>query len=150
MNEELQSTNEELETINTELRQRTDELNESNAFLASILEGLQAGVAVLDRDLKILVWNDRAADLWGLRPDEAQGRNWLSLDIGLPVSELRHPVRACLAGESRFQQLEVAATNRRGRAIRCTVTCTPLDSAPGGGIRGVILVMETLDDAAPS
>jgi two-component system CheB/CheR fusion protein len=150
MNEELQSTNEELETINTELRQRTDELNDGAAFLASILAGIRAGVAVIDRDLKVLVWNERASDLWGLRADEVQGRHLLNLDIGLPLAELRQPIRACLAGESRFQQLELDATNRRGRPIRCTVTCTPLDSAPGGGIRGVILLMGTRDEPAPA
>jgi two-component system CheB/CheR fusion protein len=149
MNEELQSTNEELETINTELRQRTDELNDSAAFLTSIPSGLRAGVAVIDRDLKVLVWNERAVDLWGVRADEVQGRHLLNLDIGLPLSDLRQPIRACLAGETRFQQVEVDATNRRGRPIRCTVTCTPLDSAPGGGVRGVIILMGSQDEAPP-
>ena len=150
MNEELQSTNEELQTINDELRQRTDELNDSNAFLGSILSSLRGGVVVIDRDLKVLVWNDRAADLWGLRADEVQGRHLLNLDIGLPLSELRQPIRACLAKESRLQHVELSATNRRGRPIRCTVTCTPLDGGPDGGVRGVILLMETQDDAAPA
>jgi two-component system CheB/CheR fusion protein len=149
MNEELQSTNEELETINTELRQRTDELNDSNGFLASILSSLRAGVAVVDHELKVLVWNDRAADLWGLRPDEAQGRHFMNLDIGLPVAQLRQPIRSCLAGEQRHQQMELDATNRRGRQIRCTVTCMPLDGGPTGGVRGVILLMATEEDVAP-
>ncbi len=150
MNEELQSTNEELETINTELRERTDELNDANSFLGSILSGLRAGVAVVDRDMKVLVWNERATDLWGLREEEAQGHNFLNLDIGLPVAHLRQPIRACLAGESRVQQLILDATNRRGRTIRCRITCTPLDTAGGGAHRGVILVMEPQDETAPA
>src|SRR5205085_2020037 len=56
MNEELSSTNEELQTINEELRQRSDELNEVNSFLESILSGFRGGVAVVDRDLVVLVW----------------------------------------------------------------------------------------------
>jgi two-component system, chemotaxis family, CheB/CheR fusion protein len=147
MNEELQSTNEELETINSELRQRTDELNSTNAFLASILSGLRAGVVVIDRDLQILVWNERAEDLWGLRTDEVQGRHLLNLDIGLPVGELRQPVRRVLAGESRQQQLTLDATNRRGRAIRCTVTCTPLDGSSSEPVRGAIVLMEVKEEA---
>ncbi|HEV8676093.1 MAG TPA: CheR family methyltransferase [Methylomirabilota bacterium] len=150
MNEELQSTNEELETINTELRQRTEELNEANSFLGSILSGLRAGVAVVDRELKVLVWNDRATDLWGLRADEVQGRHLLNLDIGLPVSELRQPIRACLSGESRYQQLSLDATNRRGRPIRCTVTCSPLDASGAGAARGAIVLMETNEEGAPA
>jgi two-component system CheB/CheR fusion protein len=150
MNEELQSTNEELETINTELRERGDEVNESGAFLASVLAGLRAAVTVVDRELKILVWNEGAADLWGPRPEEVRGRYLLNLDIGLPLSELRQPIRACLAGESRYQQIGLDATDRHGRVVRCTVTCTPLDGVSGSAIRGVILLMEIGDAATPS
>jgi two-component system CheB/CheR fusion protein len=150
MNEELQSTNEELETINAELRQRTDELNESNAFLSSILANLRAGVAVIDREMDVLIWNERSEDLWGLRADEVRGHNFLKLDIGLPVAQLRPAIRAILAAESRFQQVTLDATNRRGRKVRCTVTCTPLDGAAGTPMRGTILVMEAKDEAAPA
>ena len=85
MNEELQSTNDELQTINDELRERTAELDDANAFLEAILTSLRAGVAVVDRDLQVQVWNQRAEDLWGLRRDEAVGQHFLNLDIGLPT-----------------------------------------------------------------
>jgi two-component system CheB/CheR fusion protein len=147
MNEELQSTNEELETINTELRERTEELNDVNAFLSSILGGIRAGVAVLDQDLRVLVWNDRAADLWGLRADEVDGRNFLNLDIGLPVAQLRSVIRGCLSGESRGQQTVLDAVNRRGRTIKCAVSCSPLYNAAGSNVRGAILLMDPADQA---
>src|SRR5207245_2532165 len=100
MNEELQSTNEELETTNTELRMRSDELNTANAFLGSILTGLEVGVVVVDPKLQVLAWNHRAEDMWGLRSDEVQGRHFMNLDIGLPVEKLLQPVRAVLAGDT--------------------------------------------------
>ncbi len=65
MNEELHSTNEELETINDELRQRTRELNQTNFFLESILASLEHGVVVLDRELRVVAWNDGAARALG-------------------------------------------------------------------------------------
>lgn len=147
-NEELQATNEELETINDELRQRTDELNEVNAFLESILSSLQVGVAVVDRELRVLVWNRASEDLWGLRAEEVDGRHLLSLDIGLPVARLAQPLRACLAGEQDYQELALAAVNRRGRAIQCKVTCSPLIGA-NREIRGVILLMKEQIEGSP-
>src|SRR2546423_1647774 len=98
MNEELQSTNEELQTMNEELRERSDELNQVNSFFESVLTSFRGGVAVLDADLRILVWNEHAVDLWGLRADEATGRNFLGLDIGLPVERLKAPIRDCISG----------------------------------------------------
>ena len=106
MNEELQSTNEELETVNEELRRRSEELKRLNAFLESILASLRGGVVVVDPDFLILSWNRQAEDLWGLRSDEVRGRNLLNLDIGLPVERLKPALRACLAGEASYQEID--------------------------------------------
>jgi two-component system, chemotaxis family, CheB/CheR fusion protein len=145
MNEELQSTNEELQTINEEARDRGDELGELNTFLESILTSLRSGVAVVDRDLQVRKWSRRAEEMWGLRADEALHKNFLNLDIGLPVDRLRAPIRGCLANDSEVQDLTLDATNRRGRPIKVRVTCTPLGTGPDQGSRGVILLMEELD-----
>jgi two-component system, chemotaxis family, CheB/CheR fusion protein len=145
MNEELQSTNEELQTINEEARDRGDQLGELNIFLEAILTSLRSAVAVVDRDLHVRKWSRRAEDLWGLRSDEVVQKNFLNLDMGLPVERLRAPIRSCLAGESEFIDLTLDATNRRGRPIQVRVTCTPLTAAPAEDSRGVILVMEEMD-----
>jgi len=143
MNEELQSTNEEIEATNTELRMRSDELNTANAFLASILTGLEFAVVVVDPKIQVLAWNHRAEDLWGLRVSEVQGRHLMNLDIGLPVEQLRQPIRAVLAGETERAELTLECRNRRGKAIRCPIRCTPLTSGTGDML-GAILLMEEL------
>jgi two-component system CheB/CheR fusion protein len=139
MNEELQSTNEELETINDELQLRTNELHRVNGFLESILASLDSGVIVVDPELRVQVWNAKAGDMWGLRDDEVSGEHLLNLDIGLPVDQLRAPLRAVLSkdGHAGLQEVVVHARNRRGRDIDCRVTITPLaglDGAVGGAI----------------
>ena len=145
MNEELQSTNEELETINEELRRRSLELNEVNVFFESVLLSVRVAVIVTDPQLRVLVWNREAADLWGLRSDEVEGQHLLNLDIGFPVDRLRDPIRACLAGESERESLTVEATNRRGRPVTCQVLCTPL--AHGDRIQGAVILMEQVDSS---
>jgi two-component system, chemotaxis family, CheB/CheR fusion protein len=141
MNEELQSTNEELQTLNDQLRQSTEEAARLNAFLESVLAGLSSGAVVLDPNYNVMMWNQRAEDLWGLRAEEVRGKSFLGLDIGLPVGELRPLVRACLSGESETGVATLDAINRRGKRIRCRVGCTPL-SAMAGKRDGVILLME--------
>jgi len=146
MNEELQSTNEELQTVNEELRQRTDEMNQLNAFLESVLTSMRAAAIVVNPNLNILVWNKRAEDLWGLRSDEVVGRSILNLDIGLPVGQLRDAVRPCLAGDHEHQEFVLDAINRRGKKIKCRITCSPLVS-PSKKREGVILLMEEIPAA---
>src|SRR3954465_1258515 len=140
MNEELQSTNEELETMNDELRQRTAELDDVNASLETILASLGVGVAVLDTNQVVRVWNGQAGQLWGLRPDEVVGQHLFGLDIGLPVDELRTSLRDALAG-GLPDPVVLEAINRRGRNIQCKVRAVPL-AADGHGVRGAILLME--------
>ena len=142
MNEELQSTNEELTTINEELRRRSDDLNDVNDFMEAVLASLRGGVAVLDTELRVEVWNEKAFDLWGIRDDEVRGMHFMMLDIGLPVQALAKPIRACLSGESESESLTLEAINRRGKPITCEVTCTPMRRADNDEVRGVIVLME--------
>jgi len=102
---------------------------------------MQSGVVVLDANLAVQIWNRKAEDLWGLRADEVRGQNFLNLDIGLPVEQLRTPLRECVAGNSGPHELKLEARNRRGKAFRCPVVCFPL-AAPDNQPHGVILLME--------
>ena len=63
------------------------------------------------------LWNRQAEELWGLRADEVAGKHLLNLDIGLPVDQLKDPVRACLSDGAAAAPVELSAVNRRGRPI---------------------------------
>jgi two-component system CheB/CheR fusion protein len=141
MNEELQSTNEEMETLNDEVQRRSRALEESNLYLASVLASLRAGVVVVDREMLVRLWNDNMMQLWGLRPDEVQDQPFLHLDIGLPVERMKGALRAVLDGRAGGEKMVLDAVNRRGRAITCEVTVTPLVPA-GPDARGAVVLVE--------
>ena len=147
MNEELQSSNEELETMNDELRHRSAEINDMNSFLETILTTMGLAVAVLDKDLRVQIWNGQARELWGLSPDEVEDQNMLALDIGLPVELLTPALRATLNGAD-GEELVVQATNRRGREFDCKITVLPLQGRSDNGASGAIVMMETVADGA--
>jgi two-component system CheB/CheR fusion protein len=144
-NEELQSTNEELETTNEELHSvnaeleatndevntRATELDRLNLFLEGILGTLRVGVMVIDRDRKIQVWNAISDELWGLRADEAEGRDVMELDIGLPLRKLEDALARALGGASGPIEEHVEAVNRRGKHFKCVVRVMPLRTRAG-------------------
>ncbi len=140
-NEELQSTNAELETLNESMRIHTEELNEATAFLEGVLTSIDAGVVMLDADFKVKSWNRGASELWGLREDETVGAPFFGLDFGLPVDRLRSAVERCLVSGRRSEPVGIPAVNRLGRAVLCTVTCTPF----GERRTGVVLFMEGVE-----
>ena len=141
-NEELQSGNEELETMNEEMRVRSHELDEARTFLEGVLSSVAAGVVVLDSDLMVRSWNKGAEELWGLRADEVRQQPFFNLVFGLPVGEVRDLVHQCLTSGRRAGPIQVAAVNRIGRTITCTVSCSPLKSTGDG--EGAVLLMEEL------
>jgi len=142
MNEELESTNSELQAINGELRQRTDEVEQVNSFMESVLGGLQLGVVVVDADLRVKMWYGRSEDLWGLRPSEVYDQPLMTLDIGLPLTEIRGLVRTTLS-EGASRESVVDATNRRGRTIRCRIVAS-VSGMSENGTPNVVLLMEEL------
>jgi len=141
-NEELQSGNEELETMNEEMRARTAELDEARTFLEGVLFSVAAGVVVLDGNLLVRSWNKGAEELWGLRADEVRNQPFFNLVFGLPTAGIQGVVQECLAIGKRTGPIHVAAINRIGRSITCTVTCSPLKSNGAG--EGAVLLMEEL------
>ncbi|GFG55769.1 chemotaxis protein CheR [Mycolicibacterium agri] len=54
MNEELQSTNDELHTINDALGERSLELNEAKNLMNSLVDSIQFGMAVVDREMRVV------------------------------------------------------------------------------------------------
>ena len=108
-------------------------------------------MAVVNRELEVQIWNRRAEDLWGLRADEAVGRHFLNLDIGLPIERLRPLIRQALNGKGEPhepEEVRLPAVNRRGRAITVRVLCTPLSGVDGNPAPGAILVMEPEESSA--
>jgi two-component system, chemotaxis family, CheB/CheR fusion protein len=145
MNEELTSTNDELEAMNEEQREHGEELDRLNLFLEGILGNLRVGVVVVDREFKLQLWNASSEDLWGLRPDEVEGEDFFSLDIGLPVDELRGPLEAAVSSSTESSDMTLEAVNRRGRTFDCEIRVMPLFSANQGLFGGIVLMRDASD-----
>ena len=149
INEELQSTNDELQTINEDMRGRTEELDQANSFMGQVLRSLGSAVIVLDADLRVQVWSPGAEDLWGLRPEEAQLRELLSLDIGWPADEIAPALQQALSGAATDGAAGVAdaparqltAVNRRGKTVELRIAAAPI-RADGEDVSGVILMID--------
>ena len=78
--EELQSMNEELQIANQENRQKVEELAVLSSDLQNLLTSTDIATLFLDRDLRILSFTPKVADIFNMR----------MTDRGRPVSDLTH------------------------------------------------------------
>ncbi|HEY6591412.1 MAG TPA: PAS domain-containing protein [Actinomycetota bacterium] len=97
-------------------------------------------MAVLDPELRVLVWNHGFEELWGVREAEVQGQPFLDLDIGLPVDQVQPALQVAMSDGNGSQSTVLQATNRRGKTVTCRVTCSPLVGSDKT-VRGVIVVV---------
>ncbi|KAA0101856.1 PAS domain S-box protein [Mycolicibacterium sp. P1-18] len=144
MNEELQSTNDELHTINDTLRERSSELDDARSFLDSLVDSMTMGMIVLDHDMRVVEWNRCSEELWGLRSEEVMGVAVTTLDIGLPIDELKPLIGNAFVDPDATSEMRIEAVNRRGRQIALRVTCSSFRLV-GGSISGALLLMENVD-----
>jgi two-component system, chemotaxis family, CheB/CheR fusion protein len=147
MNEELQSTNDELHTINDTLQERSVELDEARTFFDSLVNSVHAGLVVVDREMRIVVWNRAAEELWGLRADEVAGFALNNLDIGLPMDDIKPMIGNAFVDPETPSSAVIEAINRRGRAVRMHLVCTAFRSATTA-ITGAMLLMEARETGA--
>ncbi|WP_458319440.1 CheR family methyltransferase [Mycolicibacterium brisbanense] len=141
--EALQSTNDELDTINDTLRERSSELDHARTFLDSLVNSVHLGMVVVDREMRVVVWNRHCEDLWGLRSDETTDTVFTSLDMGLPLERIRPLIANAFVDSGQAGEVTVDAVNRRGRHTRIRVSCTAFRFAEGG-VKGALLLMEEL------
>ncbi|HYZ84895.1 MAG TPA: chemotaxis protein CheB, partial [Bryobacteraceae bacterium] len=78
--EELQSINEELQTVNQENRHKVEELAQLSSDLQNLLTATEIATLFLDRELRILRFTPKLAELFNIRVQ----------DRGRPISDLTH------------------------------------------------------------
>jgi two-component system, chemotaxis family, protein-glutamate methylesterase/glutaminase len=103
-----------------------------------------AGQARDAQERAVKVWNGHSTELWGVRADEAEDEPLLSLDIGLPLDELRRVMQSVLTGGEPRADALLDATNRRGRPVRLRVTCLPLAVDGAQRVDGAIVLMDVV------
>ena len=81
-----------------QLRVKADELDRMREFSENILESLNDGLAVVNRDDRVVRWNRRLEELYGLRHEDAVGRRLAELFDGGFLEVLSSPTRRVTRG----------------------------------------------------
>jgi two-component system CheB/CheR fusion protein len=145
LNEEARSSNEEMESVNEELRIQAEQASSYRLYLESVLRSMNGGIVVVDQKHSIQSWNRWCESTWGLRAEEVLGTSFESLDIGLPIHQLREALGTVQAGREEQVDRMLEGVDRRGRRILCRIRVSGLlDEASGN--HGLVLVFQDVTD----
>lgn len=115
--EELQSSNEELTTLNQELQERSDEIQRINDDLRNLLESVDLPIVMVDSEVSIRRFTNRAEDTLNLIPSDV-GRPLADIRTGFDVGSLETTVIEVL---DTFQEKTVLLDDEAGRSYAVKV-----------------------------
>ncbi len=125
-----------------QLTVKADELERMREFSENILESLNDGLAVIDRDDRVVRWNRRLEELYGVRHEEAVGRRLEQiLDPGF-FEILRSGRRESPDGAALYR-VPLASRHSPARRLLVNVATTPLRDM-ADAIAGTIVVVEDI------
>jgi len=126
-----------------DLQTKAQELDRLREFNENIVESLDEGLVVLDREERVLRWNRAMEQIYGLTPAEAIGRSVEQILDAAFVEALRSARRDSPAGATLYRMPLVGRGARQGGRFLVNATSMPLqqfedrstnESSIGGGL----------------
>jgi two-component system, NtrC family, sensor kinase len=125
-----------------QLTVKADELDRMREFSENILESLNDGLAVIDRDDRVVRWNRRLEELYGVRHEAAVGRRLEQiLDDGF--FEILRAGRRDSPDGAALYRVPLASRHTPPRRLLVNVATTPLRDM-SGQVAGTIVVVEDI------
>jgi PAS domain S-box-containing protein len=94
-------------------------------FLESILNSMEGGILVMDKDARIVYFNHSAEEITGYTREEALNKNCCEI-LKSDVSEESCPLKETLETEKPVFNYEIALTQKSGNQVPVNITTAPL------------------------
>ena len=125
-----------------QLHVKADELDRLREFSENILESLNDGLAVVNREDRVIRWNRRLEELYGLRHEDAVDRPLGEIFEAGFLETLRATRRESPDGAAIYR-VPLATRHAEPRRLLVNLAMTPLRDSDGA-IAGTILVIEDI------
>ncbi len=125
-----------------QLHNKADELERMREFSENILESLNDGLAVINRDDRIVRWNRRLEELYGIRHEDAVANRLDELFEPAFLEVLRSARRESPEGAA-FYRVPLTTRHDTARRLLVNMATTPLRDSDGA-IAGTIVVIEDI------
>jgi two-component system, NtrC family, sensor kinase len=125
-----------------QLRIKADELDRMREFSENILESLNDGLAVINRDDRVVRWNRRLEELYGLRHEQSVNRRFDEL-FDPSLFDLVRSARRESPDGAAFYRVPLTTRHQPPRRLLVNVATTPLRESDGT-IAGTILIVEDI------
>ena len=125
-----------------QLTVKADELDRMREFSENILESLNDGLVVVNKDDRVVRWNRRLEELYGIRHEHAAGRPLVEL-FGDGFFEVLRSARSESLEGGAFYRVPLTTRHEPPRRLLVNVATTPLRESDGR-VAGTIVIIEDI------
>jgi two-component system NtrC family sensor kinase len=125
-----------------QLRTKADELERLRQFSENILESLNDGMAVLDRNGHVVRWNRQMEELYGVRHETAVGQPLASL-FDASIAGMIRGSSAATADGAAYYRIPMTTRHEPQRRLLVNLGATPLRDSIGDVV-GTIVIVEDI------
>ena len=122
-----------------QLRVKADELERMRQFSENILESLNDGLAVLDRNGRVVRWNRQMEELYGLRHEEAVGEVLDDLFEPRIVGMIRGGASGAAEGTAHYR-VPMSTRHDPARRLLVNLGATPLRDSQAEVVGSIVIV----------
>ena len=122
-----------------ELRTKADELERMRQFSENILESLNDGLAVLDRNGHVVRWNRQLEELYGIRHEDAVGRP-IERMFDEPIVKMVRGLSAGAPEGAAFYKIPLVTRHQPARRLLVNLGATPLRDSHSDVVGSIMIV----------
>ncbi|HEY3883739.1 MAG TPA: PAS domain-containing protein, partial [Vicinamibacterales bacterium] len=122
-----------------QLHVKADELERMRQFSENILESLNDGLAVLDRNGTVVRWNRQLEELYGLRHEQVVGRPLVELFDDRIAGLLLGPALSALEGVAHYR-IPMTTRHEPPRRLLVNLAATPLRDSHAAIVGGIVII----------
>jgi hypothetical protein len=122
-----------------ELRTKADELERMRQFSENILESLNDGLAVLDRNGRVVRWNRQLEELYGVRHEDAVGRAAGDL-FDAPIVEMLRALSGGTPDGAAYYKVPLTTRHETPRRLLVNLGATPLRDSHSSIVGSIVIV----------
>jgi two-component system nitrogen regulation sensor histidine kinase NtrY len=143
MTADLERSKDEIQSANRALQAQNEQVESARRYIEIVLASVAAGVISFDRDGNVRTMNANAADLLGIKAEEALGRNFRGVFHGEFLALARELMATLREGTRSLQRQWTMEAH--GERLTLLVNFTAMQ-AEDGALIGAVLVFDDLSE----
>lgn len=129
----------------TQRREAEIKLRELEEFFENIAYSINSAIAVVDKDGKVLTWNEKASMLWGISKEDALGNSIYDIEFSQWLAFVPQSLMQSVEDGQERRDTDIGIFDKNGCEIFIDIAYNPLYDSKKGIIGGIAFAYDVTE-----